>query len=378
MERARPKGWLDASSDTAAFAQPVTAKHVGALRALWGPELGPLEPLLQCTSVPYQDNESSSARASTRAAASCCGTPMPPSTSARGICCPGHRRRTRRHQRHDLQARNTRSATRLRLVMLTSLAIAVALVLLVTIPLTLKAPPGPRPPRGAPANQGHSPHGEGRPVSARPGSALSIRRLLVHSRGCFDARSSRDSDSTICCTTSSRSGPWPRPQNSFPSYGRSAPTRISSNRSIHSVRWRCASSTSQGSVDTRYLEFDFHRVRMDGEITHVLVSVSDITAQDDFPSQLTVSQGQAQAQVDTLLGILHVEAAQLASFLSDTDASDEIDQAPDYPRASTGGRRHFTETGGLFPQADSGQGQDSYASGLSRPSKAVRTRSRTT
>ncbi len=51
MERARPKGWLDTSSDTAAFAQPVTAKHAAALRALWGPELESLEPLLQFTSV---------------------------------------------------------------------------------------------------------------------------------------------------------------------------------------------------------------------------------------------------------------------------------------------------------------------------------------
>jgi signal transduction histidine kinase len=73
--------------------------------------------------------------------------------------------------------------------------------------------------------------------------------------------------------------------------------------------------------ETRYLEFDFHRVRVDGTVTHVLVSVSDVSARVDLARELQVSQGQAQAQVDTLLGILHIDPVQLASFLNDSNAA---------------------------------------------------------
>ncbi len=76
-----------------------------------------------------------------------------------------------------------------------------------------------------------------------------------------------------------------------------------------------------GKVSTRYLQFEFHRVRVDGKITHVLVAVSDVSARVDLARELQSSQNQAQAQVDTLLGILHVDPTQLASFLNDSNAA---------------------------------------------------------
>ena len=76
-----------------------------------------------------------------------------------------------------------------------------------------------------------------------------------------------------------------------------------------------------GKFDTRYLQFDFHRVRVDGEMTHVLVSVSDVSARVDLARELQTSQNQAQGQVDTLLGILHIDPAQLTSFLNDSNAA---------------------------------------------------------
>ncbi len=79
--------------------------------------------------------------------------------------------------------------------------------------------------------------------------------------------------------------------------------------------------SGNGKFDTRYLQFDFHRVRVDGEMTHVLVSVSDVTARVDLANELQTSQSQAQGQVDTLLGILHIDPAQLASFLNDSNAA---------------------------------------------------------
>ncbi|HEX9404515.1 MAG TPA: ATP-binding protein, partial [Steroidobacteraceae bacterium] len=76
-----------------------------------------------------------------------------------------------------------------------------------------------------------------------------------------------------------------------------------------------------GKFDTRYLQFDFHRVRVDGEMTNVLVSVSDVTTRVELANELQASQNQAQGQVDTLLGILHIDPAQLTSFLNDSNAA---------------------------------------------------------
>src|SRR4029077_14385872 len=53
----------------------------------------------------------------------------------------------------------------------------------------------------------------------------------------------------------------------------------------------------------------------------VLVAVSDVSARVDLARELQSSQNQAQAQVDTLLGILHVDPTQLASFLNDSNAA---------------------------------------------------------
>jgi chemotaxis protein histidine kinase CheA len=76
-----------------------------------------------------------------------------------------------------------------------------------------------------------------------------------------------------------------------------------------------------GKLATRYLQFEFHRVRVDGKITQVLVSVSDVSTRVDLARELQSSQTQAQAQVDTLLGILHVDPAQLAAVLNDSNAA---------------------------------------------------------
>jgi two-component system chemotaxis sensor kinase CheA len=77
----------------------------------------------------------------------------------------------------------------------------------------------------------------------------------------------------------------------------------------------------RGKFETRYLQFEFHRVRVDGKITQVLVSVSDVSARVELARDLQTSQSQAQAQVDTLLGILHIDPAQLTSFLNDSNAA---------------------------------------------------------
>jgi HPt (histidine-containing phosphotransfer) domain-containing protein/PAS domain-containing protein len=76
-----------------------------------------------------------------------------------------------------------------------------------------------------------------------------------------------------------------------------------------------------GGRDTRYLEFDFHRVRQDGGVRQILVSVSDVTSRVLLSREVKQSQASADAQMDLLLAILKVDPGQLEAFLSDTNAA---------------------------------------------------------
>jgi signal transduction histidine kinase len=118
-----------------------------------------------------------------------------------------------------------------------------------------------------------------------------------------------------------------------------------------------------GKFDTRYLDFEFHRVRVDGKITHVLVSVSDVSSRVELARELQNSQKQAQAQVDTLLGILHIDPGHLASFLSDSNAAMKmINAVLREPAREEGAFRKKLDT--LFRQAHSVKGE-AAALGLS-------------
>jgi HPt (histidine-containing phosphotransfer) domain-containing protein len=118
-----------------------------------------------------------------------------------------------------------------------------------------------------------------------------------------------------------------------------------------------------GKFDTRYLDFEFHRVRVDGKITHVLVSVSDVSSRVELARELQSSQQQAQAQVDTLLGILHIDPTHLASFLNDSNAAMKmINAVLKEPAREEGAFRKKLDT--LFRQAHSVKGE-AAALGLS-------------
>ena len=118
-----------------------------------------------------------------------------------------------------------------------------------------------------------------------------------------------------------------------------------------------------GKFDTRHLDFEFHRVRVDGRITHVLVSVSDVSSRVELARELQSSQQQAQAQVDTLLGILHIDPTQLSSFLSDSNAAMKmINAVLKEPAREEGAFRKKLDT--LFRQAHSVKGE-AAALGLS-------------
>ncbi len=72
---------------------------------------------------------------------------------------------------------------------------------------------------------------------------------------------------------------------------------------------------SHGGKETRYLQFDFHRVMGPGGIKHVLCSVGDITSSVLLARELQESQDNANAQVDMMLAMMHIDPLQLVSFL---------------------------------------------------------------
>ena len=112
--------------------------------------------------------------------------------------------------------------------------------------------------------------------------------------------------------------------------------------------------SGHGKVATRYLQFDFHRVRVDGKITHVLVAVSDVSARVDLARELQSSQTQAQAQVDTLLGISARRSDAACLLLERLERGDENDQRR-AARAGARGKRIPQET--RYPVSASALGQ---------------------
>ncbi|MGH8270228.1 MAG: hypothetical protein ACRES1_09175, partial [Steroidobacteraceae bacterium] len=76
----------------------------------------------------------------------------------------------------------------------------------------------------------------------------------------------------------------------------------------------------RGGKETRYLQFDFHRVaNLKGGVKHVLCSVGDITSNVLLAKELQEAQENANAQVDMMVGMLHVDPLQLGSFLDTTE-----------------------------------------------------------
>jgi two-component system chemotaxis sensor kinase CheA len=74
-----------------------------------------------------------------------------------------------------------------------------------------------------------------------------------------------------------------------------------------------------GGKETRYLQFDFHRVMGEQGIKHVLCSVGDITSSVRLARELHESQENANSQLDVMLGMMHVDPLQLMSFLDTSD-----------------------------------------------------------
>jgi HPt (histidine-containing phosphotransfer) domain-containing protein/PAS domain-containing protein len=313
----RPGSGFALTADTGASSAPIAGKHSAQLLDSWARELVVLKPVLAYHGVPYQDNEST-------------GTNL--NESGRDLERDVNAAlRTSRHAlpsldgeftaiATELQSANVRSATQLRLVMILGLVIALALVGLVTILLSARQ------------------RQEGSLRQARQ-QTLDILRTVK------DGLFLLDQNLVIGSAYSSALETLFQRKDFAGLAFENLLTNIVSERTLATalkfVKILWAERTNEklvktinplgevevhldggnGKFDTRYLQFDFHRVRVDKEMTHVLVSVSDVTARVDLAHELQASQNQAQGQVDTLLGILHIDPVQLTSFLNDSNAA---------------------------------------------------------
>ena len=317
MNAPRPASWFALSGDTGAKGEPISGKHAVPLRDLWSTQLEALQPLLKFTGVPYQDNETT-------------GT----------VLTEGGRQLERdvttalRVGRHtiplldaelgaivtDLQTRNARSATELRLVMLTGLLIAIVLGVLVGILLLARQRQDAslREARQQTADilrtvkDGLFLLDEHLVIGASYSSALESLFQRHDFAGLPFESLLKDivSEKTLSTALKFVAVLWSE---------RTKENLVKTINPLGEVEVNF--DGGPGKVSTRYLQFEFHRVRVDGKIRHVLVAVSDVSARVDLARELQSSQNQAQAQVDTLLGILHVDPTQLASFLNDSNAA---------------------------------------------------------
>lgn len=76
-----------------------------------------------------------------------------------------------------------------------------------------------------------------------------------------------------------------------------------------------------GSYENRYLDFKFKRVLVDGKLSHLLGSVTDVTKQVVLERQLEESKEEQEAQIDLLMSILHVDNRQLKTFFTSTETA---------------------------------------------------------
>jgi two-component system chemotaxis sensor kinase CheA len=313
----QPVSWFALTSDTGVTGAPIAGTHTAQLLDIWARELVVLKPVIAYHGVPYQDNEST-------------GTNL--NESGRDLERDVNAAlRTSRHAlpaldseftaiATELQLTNVRSATQLRLVMISGMVIALALVVLVTILLSARQ-----------RQEGSLRQARQQTMdilrTVKDGLFLLDRNMVIGSAysGALETLFQRKdfaglafenllknivSERTLATAVKFVNILWAERTNE---------KLVKTINPLGEVEVHLDSGN--GKFDTRYLQFDFHRVRVDGEMTHILVSVSDVTARVDLAHELQASQNQAQGQVDTLLGILHIDPVQLTSFLNDSNAA---------------------------------------------------------
>src|SRR5580693_7768450 len=312
----RPGGWLGVGSPFS-VGDSIAGGQAGALHDAWGKELGAVQPVLAFNGVPYADSESE-------------GTVL----NATGRQLEHDLTTAIRISRHSLpdleteltavgaqlQAGSARAARQLQVVMLVGLLIAAGLVLLIVLLLNARSKQEARLKEARQqtadilrtVKDGLFLLDEHLVIGTAHSSALAalFQRKDLAGLGFEDLLKGIVSEKTLATALKFVKVLWAERTNE---------KLVKSINPLGEVEVHL--SGGQGKFDTRYLDFEFHRVRVDNRITHVLVSVSDVSSRVELSRELQSSQRQAQAQVDTLLGILHIDQTHLASFLSDSNAA---------------------------------------------------------
>jgi two-component system chemotaxis sensor kinase CheA len=315
--RARWFGANDSEGASIGTGEPLAGSHTATLKDLWSREQDALSPLLAFQGVPYQDNETTGTAltdkgkelerdVNTAIRASKRAMPLLDNELTAIVA--------------ELQAVNERSAARLRLVMLGGVALALLLVVLVSVLLlarrrqdaSLRAARQQTADILRTVKDGLFLLDQNLTIGSSYSSALETLFQRTDFAGLSFEKLLQGivSEKTLATAVKFVGVLWAE---------RTKENLVKSINPLGEVEVHV--DDGKGKTATRFLQFDFHRVRVDGKITHVLVSVSDVTARVDLARELQTSQSQAQGQIDTLLGILHVDPAQLASFLNDSNAA---------------------------------------------------------
>lgn len=74
-------------------------------------------------------------------------------------------------------------------------------------------------------------------------------------------------------------------------------------------------TSGSGQAETRYLEFNFNRVLEAGKVTHLLVTVNDISRRVKLERELAATEARAKGQMSVLVEIMQIEPSALNQFL---------------------------------------------------------------
>jgi HPt (histidine-containing phosphotransfer) domain-containing protein len=359
MTSRRTGGWLSVGGYLGSGGNSTAGRHGPALAQAWAKEKAALDPVMAFAGVPYTDSESAGSTLNAQ------GRELERNLTA-AI-------RTSRHTLpeldaqlgeagSELQAGSGRAAKQLQLVMLLGLLIAAGLVLFIVLLLNARRHQDAKLREARQqtldilrtVKEGLFLLDENLVIGSAYSSALEtlFQRKDLAGLG-FDALLENIvSEKTLATALKFVKVLWAERTNE---------KLVKSINPLGEVEVHLAAGS--GKFETRYLDFEFHRVRVDGKITHVLVSVSDVSSRVELARELQSSQQQAQAQVDTLLGILHIDPTHLASFLNDSNAAMKmINAVLREPAREESAFRKKLDT--LFRQAHSVKGE-AAALGLS-------------
>lgn len=76
---------------------------------------------------------------------------------------------------------------------------------------------------------------------------------------------------------------------------------------------------AMGQVERRFLTFQFNRVMAEGKISHLLVTVFDVTLQVNLEHELAEAKKKAKAEIEIMLDLLKINPATLNLFLKSAE-----------------------------------------------------------